>query len=80
LLSAWLTGTASFSLSTASCSTTRSGLRTGANATIGGKSAAVTYMNALKIVAPALNPGKYGLGITTPDGDTVSIDASFTAS
>jgi hypothetical protein len=58
-----------------------SGFRTGVTATIGGKSAAVTLddMDTLKIVTPALNPGKYGIVISDSEGETASLDASFTA-
>src|ERR1700747_3074032 len=59
-----------------------SGFQTGANATIGGKSEAVTFvdMNNLKIVTPALNAGKYRTAVSNPDGETTSLDAGFTAS
>ncbi len=58
-----------------------SGFKAGVTATIGGKSAAVTLvdMNTLKIVTPALNPGKYGIVITNSDGEAASLDASFIA-
>jgi hypothetical protein len=58
-----------------------SGFQTGATATIGSKSVAVTFvdMNTLKIVAPALNAGKYRIAVTNPDGETTALDASFTA-
>jgi hypothetical protein len=48
---------------------------------IGGKSAAVNrgHMNTMKIVRPALHPGKYGIVITNPDGETASADLSFAA-
>jgi len=58
-----------------------SGFKAGVTATIGGKSAAVTLidMNTLRIVAPALNPGKYGIVISNSDGEAASLDTSFTA-
>jgi len=58
-----------------------SGFKAGVTATIGGKSAAVTLvdMNTLKIVTPALNPGKYGMVISNSDGEAASLDASFIA-
>jgi IPT/TIG domain-containing protein len=58
-----------------------SGFETGASATIGGKAVAVTFvdMNTLKIAAPALNAGKYRITVTNSDGETTSLDASFTA-
>jgi hypothetical protein len=36
-------------------------------------------MNALKVVMPALNPGKYGMVITNSGGEAASLDASFIA-
>jgi hypothetical protein len=58
-----------------------SGFQTGATATIGGKSVAVTFadMNTLKITTPALNAGKCRIAVTNPDGEMTSLDASFTA-
>ena len=58
-----------------------SGFQTGATSTIGGKSVAVRLidMNTLKVVTPALTAGKYAAAITNPDGETVSLDASFSA-
>jgi hypothetical protein len=37
---------------------------------MGGKSAAVTrgHMNTMKIVRPALHPGKFAIAITNPEG------------
>ncbi len=58
-----------------------SGFKAGVTATIGGKSAAVTLvdMNTLKIIRPALNPGKYGMVISNCDGEAASLNASFIA-
>jgi len=58
-----------------------SGFKAGVTASIGGKSAAVALvdMKALKIVAPALNPGKYGIVISNSGGEAASRDASFIA-
>jgi hypothetical protein len=36
-------------------------------------------MNTMKMVRPALHPGKYGIVVTNPDGETASVDASSTA-
>jgi hypothetical protein len=36
-------------------------------------------MNTLKVATPALNAGKYRVAVTNPDGETTSLDASFTA-
>ena len=58
-----------------------SGFATGATATIGGKSASVTFkdMNTLTVITPALPAGAQRLTITNPDGETISLDAAFTA-
>lgn len=58
-----------------------SGFVSGATVTIGGKSAAVTFkdMNTLTVIAPALATGAQRLTITNPDGETVSLDAAYTA-
>jgi hypothetical protein len=52
-----------------------------ASASIGCKSAVMTLvdMNTLKMVTPALNPGKYGIAITNSDGQAASLDAYFIA-
>jgi hypothetical protein len=34
-------------------------------------------MNTMKIVRPALHPGTYGIVLTSPDGETASLDASL---
>jgi flagellar basal body rod protein FlgB len=49
--------------------------------TIGGKSAAATFkdMNTLTMVTPAMSTGAQRVTITNPDGNTVSLDADFTA-
>jgi hypothetical protein len=36
-------------------------------------------MNTLKVTTPALNAGKYRVAVTNSDGETTSLDASFTA-
>ena len=58
-----------------------SGFQTGATAAIGGKSVAITFvdMNTLRVATPALDAGKYRVAVTNPDGETTSLDASFTA-
>jgi len=58
-----------------------SGFATGATATIGGKSASVTFkdMNTLTIITPALTAGAQRLTITNPNGEAISLDAVFTA-
>ncbi len=58
-----------------------SGFVTGATATIGGKSVSVTFQdrNTLTVVTPALPAGAQRLSITNPDGESISLDAAFTA-
>ena len=58
-----------------------SGFLNGATAVIGGKAVAVTFVdtNTLKFAAPTLSAGGQRLVITNPDGETVSLDAAFTA-
>jgi S-formylglutathione hydrolase FrmB len=58
-----------------------SGFQVGTTVTIGGKNAAVTYkdMNTLTVVTPALSTGAQRVSITNPDGETVSLDAAYTA-
>jgi hypothetical protein len=58
-----------------------SGFQTGTTVTIGGKSATVTFkdMNTLTAVTPALATGAQRLTITNPDGETISLDAAYTA-
>jgi hypothetical protein len=58
-----------------------SGFLSGTAVTIGGKSAAVTFkdMNTLTVVAPAVSAGAQRITITNPDGETVSLDAAYTA-
>jgi len=48
---------------------------------IGGKAATVTFtdMNTLLVTTPALTAGTQRITITNPDGETVSLDAAFTA-
>ncbi|HYT23659.1 MAG TPA: IPT/TIG domain-containing protein [Candidatus Polarisedimenticolia bacterium] len=58
-----------------------SGFQSGATVTMNGKSASVTFKdaNALLVVTPALNSGSQQIIITNPDGESVSLDAAFTA-
>jgi len=58
-----------------------SGFVNGTAATIGGKSATVTFKdaNTLSIVTPALSSGPQRFTLTNPDGETVSLDAAVTA-
>ena len=51
-----------------------SGFKSGVTVSIGGKSAAVTFKdaNTLTLMTPAMK-------ITNPDGESVSLDAAFTA-
>jgi hypothetical protein len=58
-----------------------SGFQTGASVTFGGKPATVTFKdsNTLTVTAPALSSGPQQILITNPDGETVSLDAAFTA-
>jgi IPT/TIG domain len=57
-----------------------SGFQSGIKATLGGKSASVTFkdQNTLTLVTPALSTGAQQLVLTNPDGETVSLDAAFT--
>jgi hypothetical protein len=58
-----------------------SGFQTGTTVTIGGKAASVTFkdINTLTVVTPSVNPGPQQIAITNPDGETVALDAAFTA-
>ena len=58
-----------------------SGFQSASTVTINGKPASVTFRdaNTLSVVTPALSPGLQHLSITNPDGETVSLDAAFTA-
>jgi hypothetical protein len=58
-----------------------SGFVSGVTVTIGGKSATVTFkdMNTLTVVTPAETVGAQRVTITNPDGETVSLDAAYTA-
>jgi IPT/TIG domain len=58
-----------------------SGFQTGATVTIGGKAATVTFrdVNTLSVVAPVTTAGAQRLAITNPDGESVSLDAAYTA-
>jgi IPT/TIG domain len=58
-----------------------SGFQIGTQVTFAGKSATVTFVdaNTLTLITPALSPGPQQLALTNPDGETVSLDAAFTA-
>jgi hypothetical protein len=58
-----------------------SGFEAGTTATLGGKSAVVTFTdsNTLSLVTPALISGPSQLILTNPDGESVSLDAAFTS-
>jgi hypothetical protein len=58
-----------------------SGFQSGATATLGGNSAAVTFvdMNTLKFILPALMAGPQQLVIAKPDGESASNAAAFIA-
>ncbi|HXY00641.1 MAG TPA: IPT/TIG domain-containing protein [Candidatus Limnocylindrales bacterium] len=58
-----------------------SGFVNGIKATLGGESAAVTWkdMNTLTLTTPATSAGPQQLVLTNPDGESVSLDAAFTA-
>ena len=58
-----------------------SGFQTGVTVTIGGKAAGVTFqdMNTLIVVTPAMSTGAQQVVITNPEGETVALDAAFTA-
>jgi hypothetical protein len=58
-----------------------SGFQNGITATINGKTANAIFKNSntLSLLVPALSPGAQQLTLTNPDGETVSLDAAFTA-
>jgi DNA-binding beta-propeller fold protein YncE len=58
-----------------------SGFQSGIQVTISGKSASVTFKdnNTLTLVTPALTPGLQQVTLSNPDGESVSLDAAFTA-
>ncbi len=58
-----------------------SGFVSGVTVSIGGKSAVTTFKdaNTLTFVAPALPSGSQQVQLKNPDGETVSLDAAFTA-
>ena len=58
-----------------------SGFQSGIVAAINGTTASVTFIdsNTLSIVVPALASGAQQLTLTNPDGESVSLDAAFTA-
>ena len=57
-----------------------SGFQTGASVTIGGKSAAATFvdMNTLTVTTPPLTAGPQQILITNSSGDSYALDAAFT--
>jgi hypothetical protein len=58
-----------------------SGFQSAATVTIGGKSAATTFVdtNTLTVTTPPLTSGPQQIIITNPNGDSYSLDAAFTA-
>jgi len=58
-----------------------SGFQNPSTVTINGKAASVTFkdVNTLLVVTPSLIPGSQLIAITNPDGETVSLDATFVA-
>jgi hypothetical protein len=58
-----------------------SGFQSATTVTISGKTASVTLMDAstLSVVTPSLTPGPQKITISNPDGESVSLDAAFTA-
>ena len=58
-----------------------SGFQSATKATLGGKSASVTFkdINTLLMTTPALSAGPQQLILTNPDGESVSLDAAFAA-
>ena len=57
------------------------GFQSGTTLTINGKAASVTFKdsNTLLLVTPILTAGPQQITLTNPDGETVSLDAAFTA-
>ena len=78
-------GTISPSTATASGGTTLtirgSGFQNAATVTFNGKAAGTIFkdVNTLSVVVPSLAPGPQRILITNPDGETISLDAAFTA-
>ena len=58
-----------------------SGFQNASTVTINGKAASVSFkdVNTLLVVTPSLIPGSQLIAITNPDGETVSLDATFVA-
>jgi len=58
-----------------------SGFQSGIKVTIGGKAAAVTFkdINTLTVVVPSVSAGAQRMVLTNSDGESVSLDAAFTA-
>ena len=58
-----------------------SGFESGATVTIGGKTATVAFkdINTLTVLTPGLAIGTQTVSITNLDGETISLDAAFTA-
>jgi len=65
----------------ATLTTRGSGFQNASTVTINGKAASVTFkdVNTLLVVTPSLIPGSQLIAITNPDGETVSLDATFVA-
>jgi len=58
-----------------------SGFQSATEATLGGKSSAVSYkdVNTISLTTPAMNPGPQQLVLINPDGESVSQDAAYLA-
>ncbi|HET7259994.1 MAG TPA: IPT/TIG domain-containing protein, partial [Candidatus Acidoferrum sp.] len=58
-----------------------SGFVNGTAVSIGGKSATVSFkdVNTLSVTTPSLTPGPQKIAVSNRDGETVSLDAAFTA-
>jgi IPT/TIG domain len=58
-----------------------SGFQSGATVKLGGNSATATFEDSSTLTAttPAVSPGPQQIVITNPDGESVALDAAFTA-
>jgi hypothetical protein len=58
-----------------------SGFQNGVKVAFGGVAASVTFVDAgtLRVATPALKSGAQQITVTNPDGETVTLDAAFTA-
>lgn len=58
-----------------------SGFVSGTTVTLNGKSATATFKdaNTLSVTIPSLSPGPQQITVSNPDGETVSLEAAFTA-